>query len=257
MARCVWALLLEEIVELVIQTQEQDAKSWLVSVFHSASHADLTRVVVTLWSIWHARRKALHEDIFQSPLTTFSFIQRFIDDLMIVAPMKQKVAAVRPAPRWIPPPTGMSKINVDAALSKNSSMASVAAVARDEGGVFLGASTLVVEGVCDPETMEAAACREGLALAQDLYLRRVRLASDCANVVRAIREGEVHGVYGQIVREIKEAGAALTALEVKHENRQSNVDAHNLARSSIHDSLGRHVWLINPPEGVCKTISLS
>jgi frataxin-like iron-binding protein CyaY len=64
MARSVWALLPEEIVELIINTQEPDARSWLASIISVASHEDLTKVVVDLWAIWHARRKALYEDIF-------------------------------------------------------------------------------------------------------------------------------------------------------------------------------------------------
>ena len=77
----------------------------------------------------------------------------------------------------------MAKINVDAAVSKNSRIASVAAVARDEAGLFLEASAVVSQGITDPETMEVLAFREGLALAHDLVLHRVRLASDCANAV--------------------------------------------------------------------------
>ncbi|KAM0866723.1 hypothetical protein ACQ4PT_042447 [Festuca glaucescens] len=148
MARSVWALLPEEIVELVIQSQEPDARSWLASVFSSATHDELTQVVVTLWAIWHARRKALHEDVFQSPLSTHSFIRRFIDELnVLVAPVKQKVSGVSQVPRWIPPPPGVSKINIDAALSKNLNIASVLAIARDDTGLFLGASTQVLQGL--------------------------------------------------------------------------------------------------------------
>jgi ribonuclease HI len=60
------------------------------------------------------------------------------------------------------------KINVDAALSKNTSIAAMAAVARDDSGRFQGASVIVMEGVTDPETAEVLACREGVALADDL-----------------------------------------------------------------------------------------
>jgi hypothetical protein len=49
-------------------------------------------------------------------------------------------------PRWIPPPSGVSKLNVDAALSKNSRKDSVAAVARDGVEKFLGASSVVKSG---------------------------------------------------------------------------------------------------------------
>ena len=106
------------------------------------------------------------------------------------------------ASRWIPPLRGMMKVNVDAVISKNLCIATMAAIARDERGSFQGASVLVMEGVSSPETAEAMACREGLALAKDLALQKIRIATDCANVVRSI-QGPGMGPYGHIIREIK------------------------------------------------------
>ena len=37
-----------------------------------------------------------------------------------------------------------------------------------------------------------------------------------------------------------------------HEGRSTNVDAHNLARSSIFLDVGRHVWFLDPPRGVAR-----
>jgi len=42
-----------------------------------------------------------------------------------------------------------------------------------------------------------------------------------------------------------------------HEKRASNVDAHSLAKSSLYDAIGRHVWFLDPPYDVCKTFSIS
>ena len=81
------------------------------------------------------------------------------------------------ASRWIPPLRGMMKVNVDAVISKNLCIATMAVIARDERGSFHGASVLVMEGVSSPETAEAMACREGLALAKDLALQKVRIAT--------------------------------------------------------------------------------
>jgi hypothetical protein len=39
----------------------------------------------------------------------------------------------------LPPPAGCTKVNVDAAISKNLGRAFVTAVARDQAGMFLGA----------------------------------------------------------------------------------------------------------------------
>jgi ribonuclease HI len=143
----------------------------------------------------------------------------------------------------------MVKINVDAATSKNSSIGSIAAVARDANGSFLGASSVVMDGMSDPETLEAMACREGLILGEDLLLRRVKLATDCLNAVNMIN-GEGRGSYGHIVQEIKARKTTFEKVDIVHEQRSANVDAHNLARSSLYFQLGRHVWFQAPPNGV-------
>lgn len=105
-------------------------------------------------------------------------------------------------PCWIRPSAGLAKINVDAIVSKNPGPVSTAAVARDEGGNFLGGSAPVMEGDTKAKVVEPVTRREGLALASDLGLPAVRVASDCANAVRSI-EGEGMGRYGTIVQEIK------------------------------------------------------
>jgi hypothetical protein len=69
-----------------------------------------------------------------------------------------------------------------------------------------------------------------------MYLRRVRLTNDCANVVCTIEEGNAWDLNGQIVREIKSIKRDFEALELLHENHRSNVDAHNLARPSLYAS---------------------
>jgi hypothetical protein len=63
---------------------------------------------------------------------------------------------------------------------KNSALASIAPVARDDSGNFRGASVVVVpgHGITEPEILEAMVCREGLSLASDLLLREVRIVSD-------------------------------------------------------------------------------
>lgn len=60
---------------------------------------------------------------------------------------------------------------------------SAAAVCRDTDGNFLGSSALVIEGVVDPPTLEAIACREALALVDDLHIQQFVVASDCKQVI--------------------------------------------------------------------------
>lgn len=62
------------------------------------------------------------------------------------------------------------------------------------------------------------------------------------------------GFYGAIVKEIKTRKATFPHVEFVHERRHSNMDAHRLARSSTLLSLGRHVWFLSPPDGVCNSV---
>jgi hypothetical protein len=63
---------------------------------------------VTLWVIWFARRKAIHEEVFQSPLSTHAFVEAFLRDLEHVSASKKKArspAPFQPVRRWIAPPS--------------------------------------------------------------------------------------------------------------------------------------------------------
>lgn len=93
------------------------------------------------------------------------------------------------------------------------------------------------EGYVDPEILEAMACREGLALPNDLCLGKIRVASDCLNVVKAIGEAGM-GQHGRIIREIRTSMQGFQAAKVVHEGRAANGDAHKLARGSVYDVHG-------------------
>ena len=64
----------------------------------------------------------------------------------------------------------------------------MAAICRNDQGGFIGASAMVIPHITDPETLEAMACLEALALAEDCGIRSFVVALDCLNVVKNIRE---------------------------------------------------------------------
>lgn len=78
-------------------------------------------------------------------------------------------------------------MNLEAAILKNTCRAAAEAITRDATCAIQGAPVLVIEGIMNPKRVEAIASREGLALANDLMLRRVRLACDNSSVVRSFK----------------------------------------------------------------------
>jgi ribonuclease HI len=111
-------------------------------------------------------------------------------------------------------------VNVDVAVSKVGDKGVGAAFCRDHSGLYMGASPVVYTGITDPAVLEALACREALALALDLGISHLLVASDCKTVVNDISDGSM-GRY-----------------EIK---------AHDLARFVLSlDSSGRYLWLGAP-----------
>jgi hypothetical protein len=51
-------------VEHMHSIGEPNAKNWLFNLIESLPHVQFTRLTVTLWAIWTARQKAIHEDNF-------------------------------------------------------------------------------------------------------------------------------------------------------------------------------------------------
>lgn len=70
MARSVWALAKDDKVEHMIMTRVTNAKLWLATMHDSLQQEDFTEMVVTLWAVWYACRKAIYEQDFnqQCPL---------------------------------------------------------------------------------------------------------------------------------------------------------------------------------------------
>ena len=65
MARSVWALAEEDMVEKMIQCDSDNAKDWFFKMIDTLSYEQLIQMAITLWAVWGARRKAVYEDIFR------------------------------------------------------------------------------------------------------------------------------------------------------------------------------------------------
>jgi hypothetical protein len=168
-----------------VLSSEPAARQWIFSMIETMKKGDLIRMLVTLWVIWHARRKEVQEDVFQSPMATISFVNRFLADLE---------GCGRPV-KWTAPPEGVTKINVDATVAKTACKGAIGVVCRSRDGTYLGASAMVFDGLTHPGTLEALACREALDLASDLLLDPILVASDCLEVIKGLH-GEYLGVFG-------------------------------------------------------------
>lgn len=246
LARCVWALADGEMVEHMIHSIVADGRTWLTHMQESLSHVAFVNMVVTLWAVWYARRKAIYDHELQSPFSTNMFIRRYIQE---IGDAKVKLGSSRVAPaqtnNFVRPPVGVIKINVDGVVARDRRSGVGAAIARDHTGLYRGSSSCYIPHMYDLATLEVMACREGLWLAKDLMLDNIIISSDCASVVRDINNGG-GGRYEVIIREIRETISEFNSCRFIFESRRKNFEADGLAKFSISLESGRHMWLVQP-----------
>jgi hypothetical protein len=81
MANSVWALSDELLVEHTRPYNESNAQHWLFYMMETLPHDQFTQMIVILWAIWTSRRKEIHKEIFQRPISTKIFINNYLDEL--------------------------------------------------------------------------------------------------------------------------------------------------------------------------------
>ena len=79
----------------------------------------------------------------------------------------------------IAPRDDMVKVNVGSAVGPGGTRGAMGAICRDQACNFLGVSAIVFPLILDLAPVEYAAIRVALALADNLYERKIQVASDC------------------------------------------------------------------------------
>ena len=176
-------------------------------------------------------------------------MNKYIDELGQLNARKEhqitQTASSAQQKRWLPPPNGKVKFNVDGAVARSWRGGAAAAICRDQDGLYLGSSAVVFQGITDLAMLETYACREALALAEDLATTNICVASDCQEVINDINR-EIGGPNAALVHEIMLRCNSFTSYSFIHERRSHNYEANNLAKYACSLGLGRHVWLGNP-----------
>lgn len=181
-----------------------------------------------------------------------SFIQRYLSDLEVIKERSSgqgrntALQASRTA-RPMAPPAGSTKIHVDGGC--RSWGGTTAAVCRDNHGNYLGSSAIVLHGSTDPATLETIACREALALAEDLNIQRIIISSDSKQVVGDINSENLVR-YGTVIKEIH-SRALHFMCNFMYESRRCNIEAHSLAKHAFSSGPGCHVWLGQSYSPIC------
>jgi hypothetical protein len=99
---------------------------------------------VSCWTIWFARRKTIHEEIFKNPLATMAVVNGLIEKLQIIKVLElseKNHHQPKQTNQWYhAPECGQNEINVDATVAREGVNGAVGAICRDDHMKFVAAS---------------------------------------------------------------------------------------------------------------------
>ena len=90
---------------------------------------------------------------------------------------------------WRTPPAGWFKCNTDGTFYPDQGQGVSGVALRDEAGLFVGGQAKWYPHGLDALTLEALACRDGVALARDSGVQRLILETDSQEFVKFWKEG--------------------------------------------------------------------
>lgn len=244
-------------IEEVVNTGPE----WLLHLLSNSDEHQHLPLLMTMWRIWHVRNEITHQ---KKPLLVHvltHFLCSYIESLMCLQQHphgdlergkmvvtydntrrrkmehKQRDDHIsgRPPERWIKPPTGWNKLNVDGAYAMETSTGGAGMILRDEDGAIVFASSRHLRTCISPVEAELAACIEGISLAYEWSPKPFIADTDSQVSVNMIKQMESdRSPSAAIVGEIKSLLAQGREYSVVHVCRGCNNVAHRLAQIGHH-----------------------
>nr|POE76554.1 putative ribonuclease h protein [Quercus suber] len=210
---------------------------------------------IIAWSLWFCRKEIRVNELDKVPHDVVSWANNFRLEFQS---MKEGTKVARPKEnlKWVPPPQGWFKANVDGAIFKVTNSAGIGVAVRDCQGWVLAALSEKVEGVQEAEVIETLAIRRPIRFAIETSFNCVIIESDSLGVVKAIQDSADSTCHiGHIIEDVKQLAKVMKNCDFHHTKREAKQVAHTLARNAIHvDTV--LAWLEEIPPCVSHVIHL-
>ncbi|KAL8528675.1 hypothetical protein ACS0TY_006212 [Phlomoides rotata] len=132
---------------------------------------------------------------------------------------------------WHAPPTGMWKVNVNAAFFADSQQIGIGMVLRNEFGEFLAGKTLLIPGCMNVDKGEVMGFFEALSWVKSLDMANEIVEGDAKIVVDAIHASNTfNSVFGDFVMASREIVSSLQNVMVIFAQRGANDMAHEFSK---------------------------
>uniref|UniRef100_A0A2N9G9A9 Reverse transcriptase domain-containing protein n=1 Tax=Fagus sylvatica TaxID=28930 RepID=A0A2N9G9A9_FAGSY len=186
------------------------------------------QIALTLETIWRFRNQLVHQSKIENPMVSIKALEYRIVEHMQEMWSKTKLVSYKNM-KWSPPPCGILKLNVDAAMLQDAAMISV--IARNESGLFVKAWVKLVHAF-DPLVAEAAAVLWAIQNAKVEKWSAICVESDSKMVVDLLLQENCDGNWNieVICNDVRSLAVDFNFCSFCWVKREANMVAHTLAK---------------------------
>lgn len=220
-------------------------EDWLQGILNSCDADGRNKLLLMLWRSWFLRDNIVHSNRKESIAASVSFLIKYEEEIRRAQCYTEsdKDACCRnlfgdqrvPQPilnpgKWLPPPSGSVKLNIDTAFDAVSGAKACGAVARNEHGVPFFSMGRKIDQCQTAEEAEGLALGCGLRELSKLFNGSILVESDRLSLVKAVSPGAKNQTsLFPIIADIKEILSSFRSYQVGWISRDWNMLAHNLA----------------------------
>lgn len=199
------------------------------------------------WNIWLARNAWVFENRRVEAMDVVSkAIRGAIEFEKAHVVEGVKLSGMDSSHEWRSPPTGLYKLNTDAANFKNQQVG-MGGVVRDSAGEVMLATCLRIDGMKEAAVAEALSTRHCLQVTIEAGLRTLIVEVDCLKLYQHLTTRKFEpSTFGIIVQDILCLASQCTSISFSHVRKKGNCVAHNLAQLS-RSMEGMKVWIEEVP----------
>ncbi|KAL6227352.1 hypothetical protein ACLB2K_001311 [Fragaria x ananassa] len=210
---------------------------WIQDMLENLPAPQVEVFFMLLWSIWVERNNVVWNGSRMDPRETVRWAMDLLDEYKRVHPVAKKGKGSRHEVRWIFPPRGRLKLNLDGAYREDGA-GGAGMLVRDEKGFVKGAWSMHLTHLNSPLQAEAMACREGLRRAVEQGWVDIDVESDCEVLVAALNcENGYELEVSRIIDDCRDYLALLNNCVVRHIYREANSGAHRLAHFASYNNV--------------------
>lgn len=195
-------------------------------------------IIALCWTTWHERNQFVFQSKARDPHFLVAKAEATVEAYERVKMSKMETAAkaftVKTSSEQIFSQRHF-KVNVDAAINRDTYQGGLGVVIRDGEGNVIAAAIKQTNFNGDAALVEAAAVKLGIQVAIDTGLTPLIIETDCKDVVNLVlhkksNQTEICWIITDIQSEMQRGG---NLFKFQHIPRENNVIAHNLAKMAV------------------------